>query len=78
VISRDREILWGTYGAFVVITLVLAQFIIARDMSRLAVLGVLWIFSFALIEIVGSLLIVNFAHFSTPEKSAEEDDIVDD
>ena len=77
VIGRDREILWGTYGTFVVITLVLTRFIIARDWSRMAVLGVLWIFSFALIEIVGSLLIVNFAHFSTPEKTAEDDDVVD-
>ena len=74
-VGRDREIMWGMYGAFVVITLVLAQFIIARDASRLAVLGVLWILSFALIEIVGGLLIVNLAHFSTPEKSAEDDDI---
>ena len=74
-IGRDREIMWGMYGAFVVITIVLAQFIIARDPSRFAVLGGLWILSFALIEIIGGLLIVNLAHFSKPEKSAEQDDI---
>ena len=78
VIGRDRENMWGMYGTFGVITLVLVHFIIARDPSRFAVLGVLWILSFALIEIIGGLLIVNLAHFSTPEKSAEHDDIVDD
>ena len=76
VIGRDREILWATYGAFLVITLILAQFIVARDFSRLAVLGVLWIVSFYALEIIVSLLIVNFGRFSQPKKSAEDDDIV--
>ena len=48
------------------ISIILFQFIIARDMRRLLILVVLWIVSFYIVEIITALVIVNVAQFYEP------------
>ncbi len=50
------------------ISIILFQFIIARDMRRLLILVVLWIVSFYIVEIITALVIVNVAQFYKPEE----------
>lgn len=74
VIGGDRTFLWGAVAAIAVISVILFQFIIARDMRRLLILFVLWVVSFYVVEIITGLLIVNVAQFYKPEESDSDDE----
>lgn len=50
------------------ISVILFQFIIARDIRRSIILGVLWIVSFYIVEIITALVIVNVAQFYRSEE----------
>ena len=58
----------GAITVVALISIILFQFIIARDMRRLLILVVLWIVSFYIVEIISALVIVNVARFYKPEE----------
>ena len=64
----------GAIAAVAIISVILFQFIIARDTQRLLVLGVLWLVSFYVVEIITGLVIVNVAQFYKPEESAGDEE----
>lgn len=66
--------MWGALAALAVISIILFNFIIARDIRRLLILVVLWLVLFQVVEIIVGLIIVNFAHFSRPDRSVAEDE----
>ena len=72
VIGHGKQFMWGAIAAVAFISVILFQFIIARDMRRLLILAVLWLVSFYIIEVISGLLIVNVARFSKPESDADE------
>ncbi len=72
VIGHDKTFLWGAFAAVAVISFILLQFIIPRDMWRLLILGVLWVVSFEIVAIITGLVIVNVARFYKPESEADE------
>jgi uncharacterized membrane protein (UPF0182 family) len=65
--------MWGAIAAVAVISVILFNFIIARDMRRLLILCALWLVLFYIVEIITGLVIVNVAQFSKPGQSAGED-----
>ena len=73
VIGNDRTFLWGAIATIAVISVILFQFIIARDFRRLLILFVLWLVSFYVVEIIIGLVIVNVARFYKPESNADRD-----
>ena len=66
--------MWGMLAGMLLITYILAQFMIPRDFTRLLILAVLWIAGIALLDIVISLMMVNWAQLSKPEETGGEDD----
>jgi hypothetical protein len=72
VIEHDKAFLWGAISVIALISVILFQFIIARDMRRLLILGVLWLVSFYIVEIITGLVIVNVARFYKPESDADK------
>jgi hypothetical protein len=64
--------MWAAISAVALISVVLFQFIIARDMRRLLILAVLWLVSFYIVEIIIALVIVNVAQFYKPESDTDE------
>jgi len=60
--------MWGVLAVLAVISVILFQFIIPRDMWRLLILFVIWVVSFYVVEIVTGLVIVNVATFSKPDE----------
>ena len=64
--------MYGAIAVVAVISLILFQFIIARDMWRLLILGVLWLVSFEIVAIITGLVIVNVAQFYKPEPDTGE------
>jgi len=72
VIGHDRIFLWGALAAVGVISFILLQFIIARDMWRLLILAVLWLVSFQIVAIITALVILNVARFYKPEPDEDE------
>jgi len=73
VIGHDKRFMYGAIAAVAVISVILFQFLIARDMRRLLILAVLWIISFSIVEIITGLVIVNVARFYKPESDADPD-----
>ena len=74
VIGKDKTFMYSAMAAIAVISVILFNFIIARDMKRLLILGAIWLVSFYIVEIIISLLIVNVAEFYKPEESDGEDE----
>lgn len=64
--------MWGTFAALTLISIILFQFVIARDMRRLVILAVLWLVSIYVVEIITALVIVNVARFYKPESDTNE------
>ena len=69
-IVEVRKFMWGVSAGLILITFSLMKFIIAGDMVRLLVLAALWLVLFFILDIIISLMIVNWAHFSKPDQSA--------
>ena len=63
--------MWGMLAVLGVISVVLFNFIIARDMTRLLILFAVWLVLFEVLEIIVALMIVNWAHFSKPDQSGQ-------
>lgn len=74
VIGHDKAFMWSAITVVALISIILFQFIIARDMRRLLVLCVLWLISFCVVEIIAGLVIVNVAQFYKPEESDGDDE----
>lgn len=68
VIGHDKAFMGAAITVVALISIILFQFIIARDMRRLLILVVLWIVSFYIVEIITALVIVNVAQFYKPEE----------
>ena len=64
----------GMLAGMLLITYILAQFIIPRDFTRLLILGVLWVAGIFVLDIVISLMMVNWGQLSKPEETGGEED----
>lgn len=71
VIGHDKAFLYGALAVVAVISVILFQFIIARNMGRLLILFVLWVVSFYIVAFITGLVIVNVARFYKPESDAD-------
>ena len=69
VVVGDKKFMWAELGMLAIISIILANLIIARDFSRLLILGALWLVFFAILEIIFALIIVNMAQFSKPAEA---------
>lgn len=72
VIGHDKAFLYGALAVVAVISVILFQLIIARNMGRLLILFVLWVVSFYIVAFITGLVIVNVARFYKPESDADE------
>ena len=72
VIGRATSFMWGLLVGIVGMTFLLANFIIPRDMVRLAVLVVLWLASVFVISFIVALLMVNMGQFYAPDESVDD------
>jgi hypothetical protein len=68
-IKWDKQIMWAEGAVFILITFVLISFVLPDKWLRLLLLGVLWFGSFAMLEIIVALMIVNWGQFSRPEET---------
>jgi len=66
--------MWGMLAGILLITFILGQFIIPRDFTRLLILGILGAAGIVVLDIIISLMMVNWAQLSKPEESSGEDD----
>jgi len=66
--------MWAMLAVLAVISVILFNFIVPQDMTRLLVVGVLWLVLFEVLEIIFALMIVNWADFSKPVQSAGDND----
>jgi len=65
--------MWAALAVLAVISVILFNFIVARNMTRLLILVAVWLVFFVVLEISVGLLIVNFAHFSKPVQTVVDD-----
>lgn len=73
-IVRAKIFMWLMLAGMLLITFSLAQFIIPRDYTRLLILAILWVAGIAVLDIIVSLMMVNWAQLSKPEETGGEDD----
>ena len=73
VIRHDKAFMWSLLAAVGLISVILFNFIVARDIRRLLILCALWLVSFYVVEIIAGLVIVNVGEFSKPEESDNDD-----
>ena len=59
--------MWGMIAVIALVTIILANFIVPRNFTRVALLAVLWLVVFEALEIIVALLIINRNQFSKPE-----------
>lgn len=60
--------MWGMFGVLALITIILSNFIVSRNLPRFVVLVVVWLASFEILEIIVALMIINIAQFSRPDQ----------
>jgi prepilin signal peptidase PulO-like enzyme (type II secretory pathway) len=66
---KATKFMWAEFAGLTAISLILAQFIVAHNWSRLLVLGVLWIILIVILDITIALLMVNLARISKPDRN---------
>ena len=69
VIKWDKQIMRAEGAVFILITLILINFVLPKDASRLLLLGAIWLASLGMLEIIFALIVVNWGQFSRPEET---------
>ena len=64
--------MWGMFAVLALITIILSNFIVPRNLPRFVVLVVLWLVSFEILEIIVAVMIINMAQFSRPDQSVRQ------
>lgn len=69
--------MWAELAVVAIVSVILFNFIVARDLWRVLVLFAIWLVSFVILEIIFALIIVNMAQFSRPEESVADGGTID-
>jgi len=70
-----KKFMWVMLAGLILITAILVQFLLPRDFTRLLIVGSLWIVLILVLDIVVSLMIVNWVHLSKPADTVEHEHI---
>ncbi len=59
--------MWGMLAVLGLVTVILGNFILPRNLTRFVLLAVLWLVVFEVLQIIVALILINLSLFSKPE-----------